>query len=545
MREKLREFSLLAREVWGNESLCKWLFDEARFPDVVTNAAAVADSFMFGVRPVPRAHVKALCARRAGISDPEGRSSQRSSAQSGASSGVNDEVHARKADRDSTEFLLFTPCHYLGDNRFTLAIATPSDPHPPEYFMLPPDVVVQSCRVVNINSRMMIVNVQRLSNGMSIIETRYADQCNCLREVKVLVKRLGLDVVKGVAAEEVVMVASFTMENNCQFCILRDGFENGVLQQSECRCPRSMVRGNSILRNRLVPSWTNQAQELRTLHKNHPVSAWALRLFATTPTFELKEIMRTRALLEVEVHLKRTVSDPSEIARHGLAREWIESLWSPRTPLTSGAHVLSHKNLGFGSSSPVSVDVPSSSTRLQALDGGTDYNEPGDDARFAQQADDKDTSLLGVKRSRSCSVEVARVASDSECRAEPQSFTGGPSYRTTQTDLNARGPDSHAASAPRDASESRLKWKLCPECGSSFAQVSHLRQHVELVHLKVKKFECPLCRKMFGTAGNMRQHIVHVHENPNLRAYECSICKKSYKAKSKMQEHQRRAHQSE
>ncbi len=72
----------------------------------------------------------------------------------------------------------------------------------------------------------------------------------------------------------------------------------------------------------------------------------------------------------------------------------------------------------------------------------------------------------------------------------------------------------------------KLKKFKCDECdyGTAFEYI--LNNHVKMVHEKSKKFSCELCDKEFFRKDHYNIHIESVHQN--LKLYQCDICKKQF-----------------
>ncbi|CAL8145670.1 unnamed protein product [Orchesella dallaii] len=54
---------------------------------------------------------------------------------------------------------------------------------------------------------------------------------------------------------------------------------------------------------------------------------------------------------------------------------------------------------------------------------------------------------------------------------------------------------------------------ICPHCGGTFVS---LKDHIETVHEKNRKYACHLCDHKFPISGNLKRHL-KTHENPNRR----------------------------
>ena len=75
-------------------------------------------------------------------------------------------------------------------------------------------------------------------------------------------------------------------------------------------------------------------------------------------------------------------------------------------------------------------------------------------------------------------------------------------------------------------------------CETRFTSKNHRRKHIESVHEKTKT-ECPQCGKIIGL-GSMNSHIKFVHEKR--RDYVCPQCQKTFQNKSHLRNHVQRVH---
>merc|ERR1719319_995635 len=60
--------------------------------------------------------------------------------------------------------------------------------------------------------------------------------------------------------------------------------------------------------------------------------------------------------------------------------------------------------------------------------------------------------------------------------------------------------------------------ETCPECGK---QVSALRSHIKKVHEKERPHECPECKKTFQTRTHLRNHLQRVHLGLRVKCEDC------------------------
>ncbi|KAH3826851.1 uncharacterized protein LOC127881360 [Dreissena polymorpha] len=65
----------------------------------------------------------------------------------------------------------------------------------------------------------------------------------------------------------------------------------------------------------------------------------------------------------------------------------------------------------------------------------------------------------------------------------------------------------------------------CKECCASFNWLGNLREHIKVVHRKLRPFHCGVCAKSFSKKYHLQQHmIIHAGDTP----YRCRICRKSF-----------------
>lgn len=62
-----------------------------------------------------------------------------------------------------------------------------------------------------------------------------------------------------------------------------------------------------------------------------------------------------------------------------------------------------------------------------------------------------------------------------------------------------------------------------------------MKNHIDIVHKRIKDFGCIECSKQFGEKGQMLNHIEKVHQN--VRRYQCDQCFKNYKGKPDLENH--------
>lgn len=74
----------------------------------------------------------------------------------------------------------------------------------------------------------------------------------------------------------------------------------------------------------------------------------------------------------------------------------------------------------------------------------------------------------------------------------------------------------------------------CPWCGKLFTRGSHLTEHQNAVHLKLRPFKCEFCDQAFGDRKARKYHQKsHTEERP----LTCSVCKRGFKLQNAFARH--------
>lgn len=48
-------------------------------------------------------------------------------------------------------------------------------------------------------------------------------------------------------------------------------------------------------------------------------------------------------------------------------------------------------------------------------------------------------------------------------------------------------------------------------CGKAFKSISHLKDHTQSIHMKLKPFECVFCKSYFSRNSSLKYHIRSIH----------------------------------
>ena len=51
------------------------------------------------------------------------------------------------------------------------------------------------------------------------------------------------------------------------------------------------------------------------------------------------------------------------------------------------------------------------------------------------------------------------------------------------------------------------------DCGKTFKSISHLKDHTQSVHMRLKPFECAFCGSAFSRQSSLKHHLKHLHSN--------------------------------
>ena len=88
----------------------------------------------------------------------------------------------------------------------------------------------------------------------------------------------------------------------------------------------------------------------------------------------------------------------------------------------------------------------------------------------------------------------------------------------------------------------KVKDVPCPRCEKMFKNNSDMKVHVKLIHDKIRDYVCNHCNKAFGTCWTMQKHIDHVHKK--IKEFKCVPCDKDFSCSSSFKKHVLRIHES-
>lgn len=76
---------------------------------------------------------------------------------------------------------------------------------------------------------------------------------------------------------------------------------------------------------------------------------------------------------------------------------------------------------------------------------------------------------------------------------------------------------------------------VCEICGLSYLQSSHLKKHMDTVHLNIKPHVCSICGHAFPFEFNLKQHELTHKE----KGFKCDVCDKAFTLESSLLSHMR------
>jgi KRAB domain-containing zinc finger protein len=80
----------------------------------------------------------------------------------------------------------------------------------------------------------------------------------------------------------------------------------------------------------------------------------------------------------------------------------------------------------------------------------------------------------------------------------------------------------------------------CESCTKTYKRPTQLKQHIKIVHLKIKPHKCDICLLSFGVMCDLKAHkLVHSREKP----HSCKICFKKFKHRSTILKHTLKIHE--
>lgn len=75
----------------------------------------------------------------------------------------------------------------------------------------------------------------------------------------------------------------------------------------------------------------------------------------------------------------------------------------------------------------------------------------------------------------------------------------------------------------------------CEYCGKGFLTKGHMRDHIALHHLKIKRYNCDYCDQQFVCGPTLRRHVRKEHTKH--KPYQCQHCGERFFEKTPLQRH--------
>ena len=86
-----------------------------------------------------------------------------------------------------------------------------------------------------------------------------------------------------------------------------------------------------------------------------------------------------------------------------------------------------------------------------------------------------------------------------------------------------------------------LKQFYCATCKNSYVDQRILDIHIDVAHLKLRKYSCHICGKEFGRKSSLTAHTATLHSSEP-RKYSCDKCPIIYKSKRNLYNHAVKEH---
>ena len=77
---------------------------------------------------------------------------------------------------------------------------------------------------------------------------------------------------------------------------------------------------------------------------------------------------------------------------------------------------------------------------------------------------------------------------------------------------------------------------MAKDCDKEYSTKFNLKRHVEIYHMKQKKYQCEYCQRFFVSQQNLKEHIfTHTGAKP----YPCPVCGEFFRQISQLSLHRR------
>ncbi len=107
------------------------------------------------------------------------------------------------------------------------------------------------------------------------------------------------------------------------------------------------------------------------------------------------------------------------------------------------------------------------------------------------------------------------------------------------------GPKKDPKNEGEKENSKKARW-ICKICGKSYLAKAYLRDHVKIVHMKIKDFKCDECNKTFGYSKDLKSHKLNIcgrEKQGVIKSLDCTICDKQFTSRSGLWGHMKMIHE--
>ena len=80
---------------------------------------------------------------------------------------------------------------------------------------------------------------------------------------------------------------------------------------------------------------------------------------------------------------------------------------------------------------------------------------------------------------------------------------------------------------------------VCPQCQCTLSSTGGLAEHINIVHLKLARYQCQHCGKGYS---HRITYLDHIASHTGVKRYICSICQQKFAFKCSLKKHMLRFH---
>ena len=86
------------------------------------------------------------------------------------------------------------------------------------------------------------------------------------------------------------------------------------------------------------------------------------------------------------------------------------------------------------------------------------------------------------------------------------------------------------------------KMFFCKECVYQSKNETHVKNHVNAVHLKLKPFKCEKCPSVFSQKSSVKNHFKEYHGENAGKIHQCDVCNKTFSTAPHLRRHKSVVH---